>query len=364
MSASGIAPVSATYPSRGREHVQPMAPRPWLLLTALLLGVVLLSLAVGAVRVPPLALAGSLLEQVGLDVRHKLEPVQQAVLLSIRLPRVVLGILVGAVLATCGAALQALFRNPLVEPGLLGTSSGAALGAVAAIVMDVTLSAHLGSLRMLAVPGAAFLGALGATLLAQRLGGGGGRTETARILLAGVAVSAGAGAGIGLLTQMATDAQLRSITFWSWGSLGGASWDVVGAATGPLLVALAMLLREARTLNLLLLGEREAWHLGVDVERLKRRLILAAALGVGAAVSVTGVIGFVGLLVPALLRLALGPDHRRLLGASALLGASLLVGADLLARTASIPAELPVGALTSVLGVPVFIALLARRGAA
>ncbi|ATB45728.1 FecCD family ABC transporter permease [Corallococcus macrosporus] len=362
MSASGLAPVSANY--RARERVPPAAPRPWLPLALLLLCVALLSLAVGAVSVPPLALAGSLLEQVGLDLGPRLESVQQAVLLSIRLPRVTLGIMVGAVLATSGAALQALFRNPLVEPGLLGTSSGAALGAVAAIVMDVALSAHLGSLRMLAVPGAAFAGALGATLLAHRLGGGGGRTETARILLAGVAVSAGAGAGIGLLTQVATDAQLRSITFWTWGSLGGASWDVVGAATPPLLVALGLLLREARTLNLLLLGEREAWHLGVDVERLKRRLILAAALGVGAAVSVSGVIAFVGLLVPALLRLALGPDHRRLLGASALLGASLLVGADLLARTAAIPSELPVGALTSVLGVPVFIGLLSRKGAA
>ncbi|NVI98207.1 iron ABC transporter permease [Myxococcus sp. AM009] len=361
MSASGIAPVSATC--HAQEPLPPAAPRPWLLLTALLLGVALLSLAVGAVTVPLLALAGSLLERVGLDIGHRLESVPQAVLLTIRLPRVALGIMVGAVLATSGAALQALFRNPLVEPGLLGTSSGAALGAVAAIVMDVALSAHLGSLRMLAVPGAAFMGALGATLLAHRLGGGGGRTETARILLAGVAVSAGAGAGIGLLTQMATDAQLRSITFWTWGSLAGASWDVVGAATPPLLIALGLLLREARTLNLLLLGEREAWHLGVDVERLKRRLILAAALGVGAAVSVTGVIAFVGLLVPALLRLALGPDHRRLLTASALLGASLLVGADLLARTADIPSELPVGALTSVLGVPVFVALLSRKGA-
>ncbi|WP_164007658.1 FecCD family ABC transporter permease [Pyxidicoccus trucidator] len=360
MSASGIAPVSAAYPGRG--EVQPPAPRPWMPLGLLLVGVALASLAVGAVHVPPVALLGGVLEALGLETGRQLAPAQEAVLLSIRLPRVVLGVLVGAVLATCGAALQALFRNPLVEPGLLGTSSGAALGAVSAIVLDVALSARLGSLRVLAVPCAAFVGALGATLLAQRLGRGDGRTETARILLAGVAVSAGASAGIGLLTQVATDAQLRSITFWSWGSLGGASWDVVGAAAVPLCVALVLLLREARSLNLLLLGEREAWHLGVDVERLKRRLVLAAALGVGAAVSATGIIGFVGLLVPALLRLAMGPDHRRLLGASALLGAALLVAADLLARTAAAPAELPVGALTSVLGVPVFIGLLARRG--
>ncbi|MCY1016535.1 FecCD family ABC transporter permease [Pyxidicoccus sp. MSG2] len=361
MSASGVAPVSAAYPGRASL---PSPPSPWMFLALLLVGVALASLAVGAVHVPPLALVGGVLGALGVDIGSGLSSAQEAVLLSIRLPRVVLAVLVGAVLATCGAALQALFRNPLVEPGLLGTSSGAALGAVAAIVLDVSLSTRLGTLRLLAVPGAAFLGALGATLLAQRLGRGDGRTETARILLAGVAVSAGASAGIGLLTQVATDAQLRSITFWSWGSLGGASWDVVGAAAVPLCVALALLLREARALNLLLLGEREAWHLGVDVERLKRRLVLAAALGVGAAVSATGIIGFVGLLVPALLRLAMGPDHRRLLGASALLGAALLVAADLLARTAAAPAELPVGALTSVLGVPVFIGLLARKGAA
>ncbi|QSQ19927.1 iron ABC transporter permease [Pyxidicoccus parkwayensis] len=361
MSASGIAPVSATHHSRSEVH--PPAPRPWMLLTLLLVGMALASLAVGAVRVPPLALLGGVLDALGLEAGSRLTPAQQAVLLSIRLPRVVLAVLVGSVLATCGAALQALFRNPLVEPGLLGTSSGAALGAVVAIVLDVSLSTHLGTLRLLAVPSAAFAGALGATLLAQYLGRGGGRTETARMLLAGVAVSAGASAGIGLLTQMATDAQLRSITFWSWGSLGGASWDVVGAAAAPLCATLVLLLREARSLNLLLLGEREARHLGVDVERLKRRLILSAALGVGAAVASTGIIGFVGLLVPALLRLALGPDHRRLMGASALLGAALLVSADLLARTVAAPAELPVGALTSVLGVPVFIGLLARKGA-
>ncbi|NTX05051.1 iron ABC transporter permease [Myxococcus sp. CA040A] len=360
MSASDVAPAPATYPAREQVRGPGGRPRPWFVLGAALVVVTLTSLSVGSYRVPLLGLFGSALEALGLETGYRLEPMQQAVLLSIRLPRVVLGVMVGAVLATSGAALQALFRNPLVEPGLLGTSSGAALGAVAAIVMDVALSSRLGPFRLLVVPGAAFLGALSATLLAQRLGGGGGRTETARILLAGVAVSAGAGAGIGLLTQMATDAQLRTITFWTWGSLAGASWSVVVASTVPLLIALVLLLRDSRSLNLLLLGEREAWHLGVDVEKLKRRLILAAALGVGAAVSVTGIIGFVGLLVPALLRLALGPDHRRLMGASALLGSALLVAADVLARTAAVPQELPVGALTSMLGVPVFISMLAR----
>lgn len=335
---------------------------PWGTLGLVLGGVGALSLAVGAVPVPFTALAGSVLEALGLDTAHRLEPVQETVLLSVRLPRVVLGVLVGAVLAVSGASLQALFRNPLVDPGLLGTSSGAALGAVSAIVLDVALASRLGPFRTLAVPGAAFAGALGATLLAYRLGVRAGRTDTPRVLLAGVAISAGAWAGVGLLTQLATDAQLRTITFWNLGSLGGSSWEAVRAAGLPLAVALVLLLREAKSLNLLMLGEREARHLGVDVERLQRRLILAAALGVGAAVAFTGTIGFVGLVVPALLRLVLGPDNRRLLGTSALLGAALLVGADLVSRTAAAPAELPVGALTSALGAPAFILLLARSG--
>jgi iron complex transport system permease protein len=360
MSASEAMPAPAARPEPSRLP----GVGPWATLVAVLALVALASLAVGTVRVPPSAILGSLWESLGLgETAHRLDAMQRSVLINLRLPRLFLGVLVGAVLATTGAALQALFRNPLVEPGLLGTSSGAALGAVLAIVLDVTLSTNVGGFRMLVVPGAAFLGALSATLLALRLGTGGGRTDTPRVLLAGVAVSAGAFAGMGLLTHVATDAQLRTITFWSLGSMGGASWETLGAASLPLLVTLGLLLREARALNLMLLGEREAWHLGVDVERLKRRLILAAALGVGSAVAFCGVIGFVGLLVPALLRIVLGPDHRRLLAASALTGASLLLGADLLARTLAAPSELPVGALTSVLGVPAFIGLLARRGA-
>ncbi|MCY1042993.1 iron ABC transporter permease [Corallococcus sp. bb12-1] len=361
MSASEALPVSSARPVPSRLP----GVRPWVTLSLVLALVALASLAIGTVPVPPAAILGSLWEALGLgEASQRMEPTQRAVLFTLRLPRVVLGMMVGAVLATTGAALQALFRNPLVEPGLLGTSSGAALGAVLAIVLDVTLGTNMGALRMLVVPGAAFLGALGATLLAQRLGTGGGRTDTPRMLLSGVAVSAGAFAGMGLLTHAASDAQLRSITFWSLGSLGGASWETVGAAAVPLLLTLGLVLREARALNLVLLGEREAYHLGVDVERLKRRLILSAALGVGAAVAFTGMIGFVGLMVPALLRMALGPDHRRLLAASALTGASLLLASDLLSRTLAAPSELPVGALTSVLGVPAFIALLSRRGTA
>jgi iron complex transport system permease protein len=338
----------------------PGAAWPWGALVGLLVGVCLLSFGVGAVSVPPRALVSALLEALGSEAGQRLDPVQASVLLHIRLPRLLLGVLVGALLAVSGAALQALFRNPIVEPGLLGTSMGAALGAVGAIVFDAVLAHHLGPLRTVAVPASAFLGALGATLLAYRLGRASGRAQTTRVLLAGIALNAGAGAGVSLLTHVATDAQLRTITFWNLGSLSGASWDTVRVAALPLGLGLVLLLREARALNLLLLGEREARHLGVDVERLKRRLILAVALGVGASVACVGIIGFVGLLVPSLLRLVMGPDNRRLMGASALLGASILMAADLLARTLAAPTELPIGALTSALGTPAFVLLLAR----
>ncbi|MBJ6761113.1 iron ABC transporter permease [Myxococcaceae bacterium JPH2] len=359
MSVPDVAP-APSWGHRARGSLGPGLS--WAVLGGLLGGVFLLGIAVGAVPVPPASLVGSVLAALGVDTAHRLEPVQEAVLLSIRLPRALLGMLVGAVLALSGAALQALFRNPLVDPGLLGTTGGASVGAVTAILLDAVLASHLGPLRALSVPAAAFLGALIATVLAYRLGLRGGRTEGPRVLLAGVAISAGASACVGLLISVATDAQLRSITFWNLGSLGGASWEAVRVAVIPLGAALVLLLSEGSRLNLLMLGEREARHLGVDVERLQRRLILAAALGVGAAVAFTGTIGFVGLVVPSLLRLVLGPDNRRLLGASALMGAALLVGADVVARTVVAPLELPIGALTSALGAPAFIVLLARGG--
>lgn len=355
-----LASAAASLPPLEPERLRPGTAWIWAVLAGALVIVALMSLALGAMSISPQALGSALLKALGSETGRRLEPMQEAVLLSIRLPRMLLAIGVGAILAASGAALQALFRNPIVEPGLLGTSSGAALGAVCTIVFDAALADRLGALRQVAVPMVAFVGALGATLLAHRLGMASGRTEDTRVLLAGIGINAGATAGISLLTFVATDAQLRSITFWTLGSLGGASWETVRIASIPLALALGLLLREGTALNLLLLGEREALHLGVNVEHLKRKLILAAALGVGAAVACVGIIGFVGLLVPSLLRLVLGPDNRRLLGASAMLGATLMLGADLLARTVVAPAELPVGALTAALGTPVFIALLAR----
>ncbi len=326
-------------------------------LGGLLVASVLLSVGTGAVAIAPLEVAAILLAQLGLELNVEVTPRQEAVLLAIRLPRVLLGVLVGASLAVAGAAMQGLFRNPLADPGLLGVSSGAALAAVAVIVIGGPLVAHVG---MWVLPAAAFVGSLLATLVVYTLATAGGRTAVATMLLAGIAINALAGSGTGLFVFMADDAQLRDITFWSLGSLGGVTWRTLLAAAPFMLAAILLLPRFARALNAFLLGESEAKHLGVSVETVKLAIVLVTACAVGAAVSVSGIIGFVGLVVPHLIRLMIGPDHRTLLPGTVLLGASLLLLADLLARTAVAPAELPIGIVTSLVGGPFFLWLLLR----
>lgn len=282
-----------------------------------------------------------------------------AVLRDLRLPRVLLAILVGAALACSGAAMQGLFRNPLADPGLIGVASGAALAAVAAIVGARGLGLN-GNWLSYATPFAAFSGGLIAAALAARLSSAEGYTRTATLLLAGLAINSIAGAGIGLLTQSAGDAALREATFWLFGSLAKSGWPELIFAAPLLMLVLMLLPREARALNALLLGEPEATHLGVDVELLKRRVMLLIVVAVAACVAMAGVIGFVGLVVPHMVRLLLGPDHRTLLPAAAIGGAALLVLADLTARLALSPAEVPVGVLTALLGGPFFMGLLIR----
>lgn len=326
-------------------------------LGGLLAASVVLSVGVGAVPIAPLEVMAILLAQVGITLGVEVTPRQEAVLLAIRLPRVLLGVLVGASLAVAGAAMQGLFRNPLADPGLLGVSAGAALAAVAVIVIGGPLVAHFGFWTLSA---AAFIGSLLATLTVYALATAGGRTAVATMLLAGIAISALAGSGTGFFVFMADDAQLRDITFWSMGSLGGATWRTLFAAAPFMLVAILLLPSFARSLNALLLGEAEAKHLGVSVEVIKLAIIFVTACAVGAAVSVSGIIGFVGLVVPHLIRLMIGPDHRILLPGTVLLGASLLLMADLLARTVVAPAELPIGIVTSMVGGPFFLWLLLR----
>jgi iron complex transport system permease protein len=290
------------------------------------------------------------------------DPSAAATILQLRLPRVVLGLTVGAALAVSGAAMQGIFRNPLADPGLVGVSSGAALAAVAVIVLGVPLGLAAPKLfisRWL-LPLASFGGAALTTWLVSRLSRVDGTTQPAQMLLVGLAINAISGAGIGLLAHVASGPALRALTFWMYGSLGRVGWPEI-AATAPLvLLAVLLIPLRGRELNALLLGEAEAAHLGVDVERLKRGLVLLVLLAVGGAVALTGIIAFVGLIVPQLIRLWAGPDHRLLLPASALLGGALLTAADTAARTLAAPLELPIGVLTALIGGPFFIALLLR----
>ena len=319
-----------------------------------------LSLALGPVSLPLFDTLRAALRLMGLPVQG--EGLEQAELIlgQIRLPRTLLGLAVGGVLALSGVAMQGLFRNPLADPGLVGVSSGAALGAAIAIVGGAALGGLPDFIGPYLLSLCAFLGGLGVTALVYRLGRQNGQTQVAVMLLAGIALTALSGSAVGLFTYLADDATLRTLTFWNLGSLNGASY----ARLWPLLlvtVGVALWLpRRATALNALLLGESEANHLGVNVEGLKRELVFCTALGVGAAVAAAGMIGFIGLVVPHLVRLLAGPDHRVLLPASVLAGASLLLFADLIARLALAPAELPIGIVTAFLGAPFFLYLLLR----
>jgi iron complex transport system permease protein len=314
----------------------------------------LLNVGLGAVSIGPLQIVAIVAERAGIDLDVPFAERQAAVLWGIRLPRVVLALLVGAGLAVAGAILQGIFRNPLADPSLIGVSSGAALAAVAAIVAGV---APLGAATL---PLAAFGGGLLTTLAVYALARREGRTEVVTLLLTGIALTAIAGAGTSFLTFLADDQQLRSLVFWSLGSVGGATWPVVLAALPFVAAGVLLAPGWARALNLLALGEREATHLGVATERVRFGLIVLAALTTGAAVAVAGTVGFVGLVVPHLVRLVAGPDHRVLLPASALAGGTLLLLADLAARTAVAPAELPLGVVTALAGGPFFLWLLHR----
>ena len=334
----------------------------FLCLLAVLLGIaVLASVSHGAVAVSPGQVLAILAHQIGIALPWEFGQREETVLLSIRLPRMLLGLVTGAALAVSGAVLQGLFRNPLADPALIGVSTGAALAAVATIVLGGTLAALLPlGVRPYLLPVAAFLGGLLVTLLVYRIASRDGQVDVATMLLAGVALNAIASAGIGLMVFISTDQQLRDLNFWLLGSLGGVTWATLLPAL-PLIAAPVLLLPLLwRHLNALLLGDGQAFHLGFDVERTKRLVVVLAALTAGASVALTGVIGFVGLVVPHLIRLSIGPDHRTLLPGAVLLGAALMLIADLFARTVVLPAELPIGVLTAFVGGPFFLWLLLR----
>jgi iron complex transport system permease protein len=285
-----------------------------------------------------------------------------AVIVNIRLPRMILGVLIGAGLAVSGLLMQGLFRNPLADPGLVGVSAGSSLGAVTIIVLGGTaLAPFTEALGIFALPIAAFGGGLATTFILYRVATKGGQTAIATMLLAGIAIAALAGAFSGVLVYIASDNQLRDLTFWGMGSLAGATWVKILAAGPIIAAALFVAAFLSKGLNALTLGEATAAHLGVPVQKFKIAAIVAVAGATGASVAVSGGIGFVGIVVPHLLRLVIGPDHRYLLPATALLGATFLLFADAISRTIVAPAELPIGIVTAAFGGPFFLWILLRR---
>jgi iron complex transport system permease protein len=333
---------------------------PWrvsrpVLLTSLgagLLAMLALGLCVGAYRI-------SLADLVSLALTPaSASPIARTVVFEIRLPRLGLGVLVGAGLGAAGATLQAIFRNPLAEPGLIGVSSGAAMGAASATVLLPMFGIVAGAATLQI---SAFICALATVSIVYRLAIHDGRLRIESLLLAGIVMNVLVGAGIGLLTYLASDAQLREISFWNLGSLAGARWQALRSTALPTLIGLAVLLWHAGSLTMLQLGETEAHHLGVAVDRLKRHTMIACTVCVAALVALTGVISFVGLVAPHCVRLLAGPDQRTVLPGAILLGALLTISADLLARTIAAPQDIPLGILTALLGAPFFLILLLRQ---
>ncbi len=334
---------------------------PLVVLGVMLLGTVVVCLCVGAVPVAPGQVAAVLASAIGVELPWAFGEREALVILQIRAPRILLGVLVGGGLAVSGALMQGLFRNPLADPGLVGASSGAALAALTLLVIGGPLVALLpGPLAGAALSLAAFGGGTLAVIIVYRFATNGGRTSVTTMLLSGIAMNALAAAGVGMLVFISNDAQLRDFTFWSLGSLGGVTWSRLGAGALLLCLGLALAPLLGRSLNALLLGEVEARHLGIPVQRTKAMVIFLSTLTAGAAIALTGIIGFVGLVAPHLIRLAIGPDHRVLLPASILLGGTLLLSADLVARTVASPAEMPIGIVTAFIGAPFFLWLLSR----
>jgi iron complex transport system permease protein len=316
-----------------------------------------LGASMGAFSIPAGEIFSSVLAKLGFGTATVADPMAESLLWEIRFPRVAMAVLVGASLGCAGAAMQGTFSNPLAEPGTVGVSSGAVLGAVAQIVFGFALFGAL------SLPVAAFVGGLLTVLLVYWSARSDGRTEVVTLILTGIAVNAFAGAVIGLLTFFSDDAELRSIVFWTLGSMAQATWQKVAIITPFALVGLVAACASAGRLDLLALGERPARHLGVDVERLRMVMLTIVAVLTAAAVAVSGQILFVGLVIPHLVRMVAGPAHRLLLPASALLGATTLVLADLVARTIAAPAEVPLGVLTALIGAPFFFWQLRRNRA-
>jgi len=329
----------------------------WLIiLVILLLGISFLSLTIGPVRIPLTKSISLLAQKLCFWKSYSLENTPAAVILfKIRIPRLILGMVVGAALSSAGVILQGMFRNPLVEPYTLGISGGAA--AAVGLVIVAGLSGTLTQI----IPLAGFAGAIGAAILVYFIASSGGRLTIPTLLLTGVIVSFLSSSLIMLLMSLAKGEELHGIMFWIMGNLQETNLSFIITVSLIILTGIFISFLFARDLNALVLGEEEATHLGIEVERTKKILFILASLLTGVAVSASGVIGFVGLMIPHLIRGVVDADHRFLLPASALLGASFLVGADLIARTIISPRELPVGVITGIIGGIIFIYIIRKR---
>ncbi|MEZ0454694.1 iron ABC transporter permease [Sphingobacterium thalpophilum] len=331
-----------------------------LALSLVLLFTCVVALGMGAYHIPAEDVLSLLAQKLGLPSAGR-DAMQQDVLFEIRMPRLLLGLLVGAALGISGAGIQGIFRNPLAEPGLIGISSGASLFAVLIIAFETflftSLSAWIGYYMLAA---GAFVGAGLTAFVVYRIASKNGRPNVTTMLLAGIAINAFAGALTGLMTYMSTEQQLRTITFWMLGSLGGATWDNVLAVAPFIVIPVLILPFFGKSLNAFALGELQADLLGMRTDRVKRWVVILSTLAVGASVAVSGIIGFVGLIIPHTVRLMGGPDHRFVLPASLLLGALVLTLADVIARVLVAPIELPIGVITALLGTPIFLYILIK----
>ncbi|WP_031528506.1 FecCD family ABC transporter permease [Dyadobacter crusticola] len=329
------------------------------ILGLILLASIIFSACTGALSISMKELTEIVAFKLGLIRETTIEEQKSIVFWVIRLPRVCLAVLIGAGLGIAGASLQGLFRNPIADSTLIGVTSGASLFAVFVLMLNVK---YLGMLNELAgvysISFVAFLGAALTTFFVYQLSKVAGEGGVTTLLLCGIAINAFVGAITGLMTYLADDQQLRSITFWNLGSLGGATWTSVLAVAPFVGISVLFMPYLAKALNLLVLGESQAASLGVDMKSLKRKVIILATMGVGASVAVAGTIGFVGLVVPHIIRTTFGPNHKTLIIGSAIAGAVVLTLADTLSRTIVAPSELPIGILTALLGTPFFIYIL------
>ena len=321
----------------------------------------IISLGYGPVKISLSQITNVLLYNLNLidlaDI-NSFNQIHNTVLINIRFPRMILAILVGVGLGTSGAILQGLFRNPLVDPGFIGVSSGAAVGAMIAIMFSSIISSYLNPFLL---PVLAMSGAFITTILIYKMSKISNKTNIMVMLLSGIAINALAGAIIGFFVSISTDAELRSFTFWTLGGLDSANWQLVAIMFLIIMSSYCIIHSFIDRMDVFMLGDSEAQHLGIDIEKLKKTIILISSIMVGISVSFCGMIGFIGLVTPHLIRLFIGPNHKYLIPGSALLGAVILLVSDLISKTIMSPAQLPIGVVTSAIGAPFFIWLIINQ---